>query len=158
MEVLRFFKNKEWIPLYFKSIKARLRRDLNFADVHDAAEARKNLELTGDVIDHHHSEYDKKISDAYDNLNTKLDEQINISKEYTKQQCNDLSINLNKIQPTVESLNSRIGQTQFIFKDSKPKIDENSSIIVVWFCMLNGNEHIEVYQGGIWHQFGAFWK
>lgn len=46
--------NKKWLGIYVAELINRLRRDKNLDDVANKAEARKNLELTGEVPDHWH--------------------------------------------------------------------------------------------------------
>lgn len=49
MATIKYHNNNgDWVSLYADAIKNRLRKDKNLSDLLDVAEARKNLELTGD--------------------------------------------------------------------------------------------------------------
>ena len=49
MATIKYHNNDgTWVSLYTDAIKNRLRKDKNLSDLLDKAEARKNLELTGD--------------------------------------------------------------------------------------------------------------
>lgn len=101
MSVLKWQRgSSEWVTLYGTVLKNRLRRDKNLADLGNATEAKKNLGLIGDVVDHHHdSRYlprlariedkiDREISDRqsteqnfYDELRTRIQSEVNASIE-----------------------------------------------------------------------------
>ena len=51
MAVLKWKDVGEWVTLYSASIKNKLRRDLNLADLVDKVEALSNLNLIGDISD-----------------------------------------------------------------------------------------------------------
>lgn len=101
MSVLKWQKgSNEWITLYGTVLKNRLRKDKNLADLEDATEAKKNLGLIGDVVDHHHdSRYlprlariedkiDKEVSDRqsteknfYDELRSRIQSEVSAAVE-----------------------------------------------------------------------------
>lgn len=101
MSVLKWQRgSSEWVTLYGTVLKNRLRKDKNLSDLESTTEAKKNLGLIGDVVDHHHdSRYlprlariedkiDREVSDRqsteqnfYDELRTRIQSEVNASIE-----------------------------------------------------------------------------
>lgn len=101
MSVLKWQRgSSEWVTLYGTVLKNRLRKDKNLSDLESTTEAKKNLGLIGDVVDHHHdSRYlprlariedkiDREVADRqsteqnfYDELRTRIQSEVNASIE-----------------------------------------------------------------------------
>ena len=151
MNILRFLKQSQWIPLYFKELKNRLRRDKNLSDIENLNKARENLGLSGDVSTHNHdSIYIRKddMERHMDDLGRKVDDSI--------------------IELTTKLNNINSGQTDMISKVDSKKLDKdmlyvgpNAPIGVqgkVWFCTKSGEICLRVFDDGTWKTAGAIWQ
>lgn len=101
MAILKWQRGvNDWVQLYGNILRNRLRRDKNLSDLTDTLQAKKNLGLFGDVVDHHHdnrympivtrieSKLDREIQDRLDSekaldsqLRTKAESEVNAAIE-----------------------------------------------------------------------------
>ena len=83
MAVLKWKSAKGWIVFYASYLKNCLQKNQNLADLTDRAEARKNLELVGDVTTHNHdSRYMPLINNFKNGIIDSTTNQISDLKDY----------------------------------------------------------------------------
>jgi hypothetical protein len=144
--VLKWLKDKKdginhWVGLYTDALANRLRRDKNLGDLTNPAAARENLQLTGDVTDHHHDSH-------YEPMIQKLREDVERYKAAT-------TVDFRTMLNEVKAINDRQDRD---INDIKGCLQENSvgvivvdseALIVRGFIMewYGGNDNIP--QG--WH-------
>lgn len=149
MRLLRFLKDGKWLPLYLGQIKNRLRKDLNLSDVMDVAEARKNLELTGDVETHNHDKrYQQMIDQAKQEVYKKID---------------DIKIQMNQLKVSLEEI-KEINNT---IKDDKldkrcivvgPAFVGNPREGDIWLNTTSGQRIVRAYHNGTWILYSGVWE
>ena len=140
MAILKFYDNdKKWNSLYARAINNRLRRDKNLADLFDKAEARKNLELTGD---NNHTHY-------HDDRYMPLIEGINQNISELKNEINQLNLEIGRMNNVVSVAISNM-EKKFFVGSTAPSSPLDKT---VWFD--TGNNITQIYNGGKWKKFGA---
>jgi chromosome segregation ATPase len=137
-------KNGEWKPIYLKDIRNRLRKDKNLADLTDKTAARENLELTGDVGDHHHdSRYFPLFESAVGHADA-IDERL-------QKIINDLAQNLNNVQIQCNSNTDRITdlEDRMVKAENRiTKLESQLSALTTKFNNLFDSEGFLTYPNG----------
>lgn len=150
MNILRFFKNKKWTPLYFSELKNRLRRDKNLSDINNIAEARQNLELTGEVDTHHH---DNRYPLKDDVIN-----EISTTKKILENSINDTNINIETIKNNIANqtsvINAKLDSSMIHVGSSTPTGVQGK----IWFCTADNNISVKAFDNGKWITAGAIWQ
>ena len=113
--------------------------------------------MVGNVTDHHHEEYDKKITKINSNLNTKIDEEISKLDTKYNQKTTEIQTQINTIGNTLKVIVKQLNDTSLIFSPNRPSLSSGDKP-TVWFCTLENQEHIEAFSSGRWYQIGAIWK
>lgn len=125
MAVLKWKSAKGWIVFYASYLKNCLQKNQNLADLTNRAEARKNLELVGDVTTHNHdSRYMPIINNFKDEITNSTTGQINNLKDY-------------------------INGLLFV-GDNSPQNPKNN---MIWFDTKH--KLIKFYTGNKWQAFGS---
>jgi hypothetical protein len=149
MDMLRILKDGEWLPIYFKELKNRLRRDKNLADVNSVSEARKNLGLTGEVDSHVHDDRYIKKSD--------YDIDIANHKKVLEDEIQALSLRFDNLYKTANNalteINSSVSKDMLVVSSSKPSGAQGK----VWINTTENKISLNVYDGGKWKTVGAVW-
>lgn len=151
MNVLSFFKDKEWIPLYFKELANRLRRDKNLSDLKDKTEALQNLGLDGTVETHNHDTlYPRKddIEKALANNKKVLEDSIRETNGRVDTIVNDNLAGLS------EKIDTKLDKNMIYVGTNEPAASEG----MLWFCIKNGEVSIRAYSGNKWYTAGAVWQ
>lgn len=150
MKIIKQFTKEGWLPLYINALKKALFAENNLSDIHDKAEARKNLELTGDNVNtHYHDDrYKPMIQAAADKVENKLDD---IQR--------DVLVQINEIKETLKenenNADNKVDKSFFVVSDTKPGLVKEG---LVWFCSDSAAPHIEIYSSGQWIKVGGVWK
>jgi len=124
----------EWVGIYTKELQNRLRRDLNLEDLLDRAEARKNLDLVGEVTDHWHDarylpmlkKIEADLSQMIKDLENKHDRDVKaINKKNADQDADITSLKqrCTNLEKRCTNLESRIGVVETNIKNLTTKIN-----------------------------------
>lgn len=125
MAVLKWKSAQGWLVFYANFLKNCLQKTKNLADLTDRAEARKNLELIGDVTTHNHDSYYMPI---INNFKKEIEES-------TTAQINDLKNYINGLL--------FVGTTA----------PQNPKQGMIWFDTQH--KLIKFYTGSKWQAFGS---
>lgn len=148
--------DEQWIPIYADAINNRARRDYNLSDLHDVAEARKNLGLYGDVTDiansHNHdkrynewrqedkrnndmaranleSKLTKTLSDNYVEMNSKIDTFKTSFTSLNAATNQRLTAEVNERTKEDSALNARIDAVnRELSTEKRTRIDEDTKL------------------------------
>ena len=116
MAVLKWKKDATtWVSLYYNAFKNRLRRDKNLSDLTNRPDARKNLELVGEVTDHWHDERYKPmltqlrgdLDKAVTSLNATINTKINGLEAQHNADIKNLQSQINSLKARVDALETR---------------------------------------------------
>lgn len=150
MKIIKQFTKEGWLPLYINAIKKALFAENNLSDIHNKAEARKNLELVGNNVNtHYHDDrYKPMIQAAADKVENKVDD---IKR--------DILVQIKEIEKTLKNnetnTDNKVDKSFFIVSDTKPGSVKEG---LVWFCSDSATPHIEIYSSGQWIKMGGVWK
>lgn len=149
MRLLRFLKDGQWLPLYLGQLKNRLRKDLNLSDLMSVEEARKNLELVGEVETHHHdTRYKQMIDQAKQEVYKKVDD--------IKIQMDQLKVELDEIKTINNTIkNNKMDNRRLVvgpaFSGSPREGD-------VWLNTSAGDHIVRAYHNGAWILYSGVWE
>ena len=150
MNIIRFLKGKEWIPLYFKELKNRTRRDKNLSDLNDIAEARKNLGLVGEVDSHTHDDMYLRASD--------VSKEISATKKVLEDSIRSANLRIDVIKDSTVSnlkkdIDTKLDKSMIYVGDEAPAGADD----MIWFCTKPNNVSIKTFRNNKWLTAGAVW-
>lgn len=151
MDIIKYFKDQRWIPLYIAELKNRLRKDKNLSDIANPAKAVENLGLTGEVETHTHDKRYALITDTNREIG-RIDKRIDDTIINMNENQNSLNVEFKKYC-TAQDFNNY--KRNFHVGTTSPA---NPPENCIWFDTTSGRETVKVFISGQWRTFGAVWK
>lgn len=163
-------ENDNWNALYVDYLKNCMLKGNNLSDVANKEEARKNLELVGEVNTHtHNSMYVNKeqLNSAIANSKTETIKAINESNnksiadvyDYVDKNIDSKASTLQKdIDSIKNDLNNYKKNFYFLNRASNNIQPSAAQVGAIAFICGETNPHIEYNTGSEWISMGAVWR